>query len=240
MANQWFKFYGAEYLSDPKMDRLIAQERSCWITLLCMASQSDGFIKFLSVEGLLNKSGVTFNPYDSTEWDNAKNVLQNFEKYEMIKIDKNGVIEVVNWEKRQEHVLTPYERVKKYRDKNRIDNKLITDDNGNDNDRIEENRIDKNINTTAKADVPFSIKEEIKKLEDNPRREMNIIALYFEHRKPDLQSKEQYSQALKRHLKAAIALKPFNDTQILKALDYCKKEYKDIYTLETLLKIITK
>ena len=28
--------------------------------------------------------------------------------------------------------------------------------------------------------------------------------------------------------------------QILKAIDYAKKEYKDIYTLETLIKILTK
>lgn len=105
--------------------------------------------------------------------------------------------------------------------------------------RLGKVRIGKD-NISANADAPFSLKEEIKKLEENPRREMNIIALYFEHRKPDLQTREQYSQALKRHLKSAIALKPFNDNQILKALDYCKKEYKDIYTLETLLKIITK
>ena len=142
MANQWFKFYGAEYLSDPKMDRLTVQERSCWITLLCMASQSDGIIKFLSLEGLLIKSGVHFDPYDSTEWDNAKNVLQNFENYEMIKVGKNGVIEVLNWEKRQEHNLTVAERVAK----SRANKKNVTNDVTNvttEENRIEENRIDK-------------------------------------------------------------------------------------------------
>lgn len=88
--------------------------------------------------------------------------------------------------------------------------------------------------------APFSLKEEIKKLEDNPRRDLNIIALYFEHRSPDLQNREQYRQAIKRHLKAASSLKSFSDQQIIKALDHAKKEYKDIYTLETLLKILTK
>lgn len=98
-----------------------------------------------------------------------------------------------------------------------------------------------NLNSNIVAsDIPFSLKEEIKKLEDNPRRELNIIALYFEHRKPDLQNKAQYEQALKRHLKPAIALKPFTDKQILTALEYAKKEYKDIYTIETLLKILVK
>jgi phage replication O-like protein O len=92
----------------------------------------------------------------------------------------------------------------------------------------------------AKSDTPFSLKEEIKKLEDNQRRDLNIVALYFEHRKPDLQNRKQYEIALKRHLKPAGQLKNFTDTQILKALDYAKKEYKDIYTLETLLKILIK
>lgn len=90
------------------------------------------------------------------------------------------------------------------------------------------------------SDTPYSLKEEIKKLEDSPRRDLNIVALYFEHRKPDLQNRKQYEVALKRHLKPAGVLKDFTDTQILKALDYAKKEYKDIYTLESLIKILTK
>ena len=99
---------------------------------------------------------------------------------------------------------------------------------------------DKIIEIVAKSDIPYSLKEEIKKLEDSPRRDLNIVALYFEHRKPDLQNRQQYEIALKRHLKPAGQLKDFTDTQILKALDYAKKEYKDIYTLETLTKILTK
>ncbi len=90
------------------------------------------------------------------------------------------------------------------------------------------------------SDTPFSLEEEIKKLEESPRRDLNIIALYFEYRKPDLQNYEQYSQAIRRHLKPAGALKGFSDSQIMKAIEYAKKEYKDIYTLETLLKILVK
>ena len=143
MANQWFKFYGAEYLSDPKMDRLTVQERSCWITLLCMASQTEGKIRYLSVEGLLNKSGIHFDPYDSSEWDKALGVLKTFEQYEMINIHKNGTIEIKNWEKRQEHNLTVAERVAKSRAKR----KNVTSDVTNvtlEENRIEENRVEKN------------------------------------------------------------------------------------------------
>lgn len=240
MANQWFKFYGAEYLSDPKMDRLTVQERSCWLTLLCMASQSDGFIKFLSVEGLLTKSGIRFNAYDSTEWDNAQNVLHNFELYEMIKVDKNGVIEVLNWGKRQEHNLTVAERVAKHRENKKCNKNVTTNVTSvtTDKNRIDKNRIEEDI--PAKLDSPFSLKEEIQKLYDNPRRDLNIIGLFLEYRNPPLENRKQYEVTLKRHLKPAKDLISFSDDQIIKAMDYAKKEYKDIYTLETIIKILTK
>lgn len=146
MANLWFKFYGAEYLSDPKMDRLTVQERSCWLTILCMASQTNGIIKYISVEGLLNKSGIRFNPYDTTEWDNALKVLKTFEQYEMIMIHKDGVVEVKNWEKRQEHNLTVAERVAKSREKKKNVTSDVTNVTTEEN-RIEENRIDKHISS---------------------------------------------------------------------------------------------
>lgn len=88
---------------------------------------------------------------------------------------------------------------------------------------------------------PFSLAEEIKKLEDSPRRDLNVVAMYLEHRKPDLQNREQYQVALRRHLRAAKALANFTDQQIIKALKFADKEYKDIgWTLETLTKILTK
>lgn len=97
-----------------------------------------------------------------------------------------------------------------------------------------------NIKNIVASDTPYSLKEEIKKLEDSPRRDLNIIALYFEHKQPDLQNRNQYEVALKRHLKPAGELKVFTDAQIVKALEYAKKEYKDIWTIETLSKILTK
>jgi len=92
----------------------------------------------------------------------------------------------------------------------------------------------------ATKNVAFSLKEEIKKLEDSPRRDLNIIALYLEQRAPDIQSHEQYQVTIKRHIRAAKQLIPFNNNQILKALKYAQNEYRDIYTIETLIKILTK
>lgn len=158
MANQWFKFYGAEYLSDPKMDRLTVQERSCWLTLLCMASQSNGIVKYLSIEGLLTKSGVHFNPYDSSEWDKSQDVLRTFEQYEMIVIHKNGEVEIKNWDKRQEHNLTVAERVAKSRAKKKIVTMNVTSVTTEEN-RIEENRIESNSTVTQKKPLKTSFGE---------------------------------------------------------------------------------
>ncbi len=80
--NPWFKFYGGEYLSDPKIAALSAQERSCWITLLALASVSTapGTIEFLTVEVLLEKAGLHFDPYHPEEWNAALSVLDKFVK----------------------------------------------------------------------------------------------------------------------------------------------------------------
>ena len=152
MANLWFKFYGGEYMSDAKVGRMDAAERSCWLTLLCLASMSDtGIIKYLSVDDLLTKSGIKWDPYNSGDWEKCQNVLVKFSQMKMIKVSTDeSSIEIVNWAKRQERIAqTPYERVKKYREnkaKIENDNEMITDDNADDSVRKEKKRKEKIIN----------------------------------------------------------------------------------------------
>lgn len=150
MINPWFKFYGGEYLSDPKIGSLTPQERSCWITLLCLSSTSSvpGIIEYLTVEVLLEKSGIKFDPYHPEEWDSCISILAKFERMKMIKMHDGGSIEIVNWGKRQESAMTVTERVRKYRMKskeNQEDVTNVTNGNETDNDRIEENRIEESI-----------------------------------------------------------------------------------------------
>ena len=135
---KWFKFYGQDYLSDPKMLSLTACERSCWLTLLSYSSINDnGMITFMSEQQLMLQSGLDFQ---DDSWDRTVGVLKKLERLEMITVD-NEVITVKNWGKRQETNLTSYERVKRYRQKKHNDNTKITLD----KKRIEENRRDKNI-----------------------------------------------------------------------------------------------
>ena len=190
--NQWFKFYGGEYLSDPKMGSLQAQERSIWITLLSLASISSisGIIEFLTIEVLLKKSGIEFDPYTPEEWNNSLGILAKFEKMKMIKTNDNGSIEILNWGKRQETALTGYERVKKYRQKN----KIITndnDDNESDNDRVDKIRVDKNnIDATALKQQFFSnsLMEDIKKQypDRNYSLQFDLMADWWIQRKKKL------------------------------------------------------
>ena len=157
-----------------------------------------------------------------------EDILKYLERQHQIqqqKTTKYRLITIVNWVKHQDS-------------NTKSNNKATTKQqqaDTNKNDKKEKN--EKNL---VASDTPFSFKEEIKKLEDSPRRDLNIVALYLEHRKPDLQTREQFHRAVQRHIKPASELKVFSDDQILKALNYAKKEYKDIYTLETLQKIITK
>lgn len=143
-ATKWFKFYGGEYLSDPKIESLTPQERSCWVTLMCLASMShgDGLIEFLTKEALLNKSGIYLDPYNPDDWDRALGVLEKFERMRMIKTYENGNIQIINWERRQETNLTDAERAKSYRDRK----KIVTQTSHSRVTKVtqDKNRIDKN------------------------------------------------------------------------------------------------
>jgi len=87
----------------------------------------------------------------------------------------------------------------------------------------------------------FSLKEEIKKLEDNPRRDLNIIAFYATQRNPNIETKGQFRVFISRHLRAAKEVKEFSDEQIISAAKKCKEKYKDIdWTIETIKKVLTK
>lgn len=149
MANQWFKFYGGDYLSDPKIARLTPSERSCWITLLSIASMSDdGVIKYLTVESLLDKSGIRWNPYATGDYEDCQKILVTLSSLKMISVEDDiSEIRIINWNKRQDTSLTNAERQAKYREKhkkNNDSNEKVTKQSNKSNARIEENRIEEN------------------------------------------------------------------------------------------------
>lgn len=133
MSNPWFKFYGGEYLSDPKIKSLDGNQRSCWLTLLSLGATATipGKIEFMNVKTLLRESGIR-------EGKKYIEILNNFQSMRMIRInDEDGSIDILNWEKRQEHNLSVAERVAK----SRINKKNVT--NNVTDVTSEESRVDK-------------------------------------------------------------------------------------------------
>src|SRR3990167_2897240 len=141
MSSQWFKFYGGEYLSDPKMLILTASERSCWLTLLCYASMTGkgGSIIYLTEDMLMAQSGI--KPLDK-EWMDTRGVLEKLKKLGIVTL-VDETITLINWRKRQEMQLTPAERSKRYRERIKS-NEVVTNKSDESNARIEENRIEEN------------------------------------------------------------------------------------------------
>lgn len=109
------------------------------------------------------------------------------------------------------------------------------------------NKPRKNIVEASSTPSIFSIKNEQKKMEENERRDINIIALYLEYRGKQLADKiinaKQLSLFIKRHLKSAGQLMraEYTNDQIVDAFNAVKVKYKDIdWTLETVTKELTK
>ena len=117
---KWFKFYGSDFLLDPKMMELNSTQKVMWVVLLCLASSNgdDGWVKHINDIRLATFAGIT--PLDD-DYELVKGTLDHFKALSMITYDnvsetvKN--VHLTNFNKRQETNLTGYERVKKHREK---------------------------------------------------------------------------------------------------------------------------
>lgn len=153
---QWFKLYGAEMLADPKYQRLNASERSCWITLLCLASLNEGIVNHCEESYLISHSGI-----EPSEMGKAHGVLVKFEMLGMVTLGRDSVtgvpfLVIKNWQKRQNVYSESYERVKRFRAKNKgiKASSPVTVVTLPSNVRVEKNRIEKN-----NKEQNFSIKK---------------------------------------------------------------------------------
>ncbi|MEO5366655.1 MAG: hypothetical protein H7831_09935 [Magnetococcus sp. WYHC-3] len=155
---RWFKFYGQDFLTDPKMRALSIFEKQCWVVLLCLANaeDKDGEVRHVLESEVMHQADIEF---DSPFWHSTIGFLKKFEKLEMIQIKEVDEatdryhLTLTHYKERQGKDLTGYERVKKYRQKHGKednDNEMITSDdnavitpNRVDKSRVDKNRIDK-------------------------------------------------------------------------------------------------
>lgn len=107
---------------------------------------------------------------------------------------------------------------------------------------IKENIYKEDISISKDIDTQsfFNLEEEIKKLENSPRRDLGIIAYLMREKKLKIENKGQFQVILQRHLPAAKNLKSFSDKQITNAGDRAERELPGVWTLETLVKLLTK
>lgn len=146
MANQWFKFYGGEYLSDPKINSLNVGECQCWTVLMCHANLTGNCIKYVTEESIMIQAKI--NPLKS-EWKDTTGVFNKFIEMGMM-VEKDGTIRLKNWKKRQEVRSESYERVQKWREKRNV-TETLQKRSINGKKREEENRTDKSVSPAQEA-----------------------------------------------------------------------------------------
>lgn len=206
-----------------------------WVVLLLLANhdEEDSFIWNGQLTGLKKGQLITgrkklkeYSGIPETTIEDILNYLENQHQIRQQKTTKYRVITILKWEDYQ-------------KDDRRLDNRATTE--RQQSDTFKKYKNDKK-EYTASSPPPqevFSLKREIEKMEENQRRDINIIAFYFQEVKPDIKNREQLNVAIRRHLRAARDLIPFTDSQLVVASNKAKKMNVE-WTLETLVKILTK
>lgn len=98
----------------------------------------------------------------------------------------------------------------------------------------------KNAEESNKMIAEYNFDEYLKSMEDNPARHIQVIAFYFKKKKLRFKTLQEVQSAIKRHLRAAREVANFDDDAIVGAYKKADREYQNLYTVETLLKILTR
>jgi len=94
----------------------------------------------------------------------------------------------------------------------------------------------KNIAAVEKFDAALAVE----KLKASPQRHIQIIGHFIEEKSLALADADQLKITLRRHLRDAVTLAKFSDRQIAEATELAENEYRDKWTLGTLVKILTR
>lgn len=82
--------------------------------------------------------------------------------------------------------------------------------------------------------------EYLNQMDESNNRSVNIIAHYFRSKGLYFETRGKASSAIKRHLRAAQQLSPFSDEEIMTATIEAQKQYPELWTVESLIKILTR
>ena len=228
MDNGWIKLH-RKLLNNPISNK--PNWAWLWVVLLLLANHEEGheFIWNGKKQKLAKGQFITgrqklkeISGIPETTIERILNYLETVHQIGQQKTSKYRLITILRWK--------DYQNLD-----SKADNKRTTDGHIQEIQELKNNTV--SIATTSVA--PWNLKESLKKLEDSPRRDMNIIGWYFEEKKPDFRSREQMYAGLKRHLRAAKDLCAFTDAQLIHGLKKARDSTPE-YTLETILKMLTK
>ena len=95
---------------------------------------------------------------------------------------------------------------------------------------------------SANADTPMQLKEFVEWCNQSPQRHIQIIGIWADTEEPNFTTKKQWEAFIKRNLRAAKNLTPFEDERLKQGYkrmqDAVKEGWLKKYSLETLLKFI--
>lgn len=86
----------------------------------------------------------------------------------------------------------------------------------------------------------FKWEEYLKGMFEDNRDHINIIALYFREKMLRFDTPEQASVAIKRHLVAATQVSKWPEDKIMAAVQKARREWPENWTIETVLKVLTR
>lgn len=117
---EWFKFYNNKWLSDLAIISLDPIDRLCFITLLCVTASRDernGVVTQYHEHRIL-----TLTHLSQDEYKRGIGFTKRLEEVGLISIIDDQTIQLKNFEKRQNSMLSDAERAKKYRENKKVTN----------------------------------------------------------------------------------------------------------------------
>lgn len=107
------------------------------------------------------------------------------------------------------------------------------------NAKPEESRGEESRTEQIAETAEWDFKKYLEGMEESKRRDLPIIALYWKFKKFNFTNKKQAEVELRRSLKAAKNLEPFEDEKIWKTMEWLSKNADFKWVLESVGKYIT-
>lgn len=111
---KWFRMYSG-VLNDPKVQRLEPFLFKCWVNLLCYAAENEG-----EIPGITEDIAFALRLSE----DQAKEVIEELQARGLMEPTGDGLVPH-NWENRQYESDSSTERVRRYRQKQRVSNETL-------------------------------------------------------------------------------------------------------------------